>query len=574
MDMRTTVLDLLRTLKPPVHLATLSTAYKQRMGRSMKADAKMSVLHYVREKLTEDVVIEGAGNDTFMRVATPTTRTSAWVRACIHTNGPILASMVGRLYREAHGEPFAEKFPEGVGRFMRKHLVDELTFEAQKGQEVLVDVKRRGETRSFIDERSKKLRKADRKRERPDGAVDGAADGAAEGAEEHDDRATTGAVAGVRLFERGSAGAYVRRSERILVVGEADFSWAASLVRAPLSEGSSRKRLTCTSYDSWETLQRKYGGGIVQENVEALRAAGASVVHEVDATAVSRVPKLRARGPFDIVVFHFPHTGTDGGLTASIAENRALLRAFLADAADRSILGAEGEVHITLVHRYPYTAWLAAVGARSAHGQPAPGSEVSAAAARATAPCPSPTETAVAAAKRAVSEAAKAASRAAKALKEACSAAETAAAEQAKAAAREQARAAAQQLQRAVAAGESSAASQGTPDDIARASDGSSREVAPPALAYAGAVPFDFGAFPGYSHQATTRVEGGALDVATRCLTHVWRRSGGGGAVAASALAGVGFCDAPTAAARAAADEAKPPSAKRQKKHKATRVKV
>ena len=55
------------------------------------------------------------------------------------------------------------------------------------------------------------------------------------------------------------------------------------------------------------------------------------------------------------------------------------------------------------------------------------------------------------------------------------------------------------------------------------AADGS----AVPPLAYLGAAPFEFGAFGGYQHRATSRVDGGdggALDVATRCLTHVWRR--------------------------------------------------
>ena len=51
------------------------------------------------------------------------------------------------------------------------------------------------------------------------------------------------------------------------------------------------------------------------------------------------------------MVFHFPHTGTDAGLAASIDENRALLRDFLAAAA--AVLRPGGEVHVTLV-RCPY----------------------------------------------------------------------------------------------------------------------------------------------------------------------------------------------------------------------------
>ena len=43
-------------------------------------------------------------------------------------------------------------------------------------------------------------------------------------------------------------------------------------------------------------------------------------------------------------------------------------------------------------------------------------------------------------------------------------------------------------------------------------------------LTYLGAADFDFTDYPGYRHQATTHIEGGALDVVTRCLTHAWCR--------------------------------------------------
>ena len=42
-----------------------------------------------------------------------------------------------------------------------------------------------------------------------------------------------------------------------------------------------------------------------------------------------------------------------------MSRGQALLSAFLAAAAP--LLAPNGEVHITLVHRYPYTAWLRAV---------------------------------------------------------------------------------------------------------------------------------------------------------------------------------------------------------------------
>ena len=45
----------------------------------------------------------------------------------------------------------------------------------------------------------------------------------------------------------------------------------------------------------------------------------------------------------------------------------------------------------------------------------------------------------------------------------------------------------------------------------------------------AGSAPFDFAAYPGYRHQATTA--GSELEVGTRCRTYAWRRA----AVAAAA---------------------------------------
>ena len=510
-DAKPTVLELLRTLKPPVHVAALSTAYKQKTGRALKADAGTNVLRFVREQLGDNVVLMGEGNDTFMRLATPSVRAAGWVRDCVRDNGPILASMVGRLYREAHGMPFAEAFPEGVGRFMRAHLSEELAFELQKGQEILVDLKRRGDARSFLRETSKKYRKGSQ------GEEAGDEDKGSKGS--HDSSMQLNAC---RLSSRGCAAAYRVPSERILVVGEADFSWSASLLQhdghggggAPPG-GPRWRRLTCTSYDEHETLVAKYGRP-VSEHVSALRAAGASVLHGVDATRLESADgrsdlesadgmgeALRARGPFHVIAFQFPHAGGDAGLAASIDENRRLLREFLHAASSPQMLAHDGEVHVTLVHRYPYTAWLRGigVGATSTEGS------LSAPAAATT----GGGGVGIVEAKRACAEAAKAAAKASKAAKEAVAPEEVAAAAAAKEAARAAARAAAKQAKEAAGS------------DAAAGAAGATG-----ALAYVGAVPFEFGAFGGYRHQATSRVEGGALDVATQCLTHVWVRPAGG----------------------------------------------
>lgn len=334
-DPRGTVLELLRTMKPPVHVAVLALEYKKRSGRSIKQVAKRGMLQYLKTDLKSEVVVMGEGNDAFVRLSTPVARAVHWIRGCIEENGPILASMVGRLYLEAHGKPFAENgFPEGIGRFMRDKLADELQFETQKGQEILVDAKRRGDPRGFLNAASKKQRKK---------APDKSGSGNAQQPET--------LLPACRLADRGWKMVYGVPTERVLVVGEADFSWSASLVHLPEAPGAPvapetskrRRRLTCTSFDSLATVRAKYGS-TVDRHIASLRACGASVLHDVDATSLAALKPVRSRGPFDLVAFHFPHVGGDGGLASSIEENRLLLCNFLRGIGLSDLLADDGEV--------------------------------------------------------------------------------------------------------------------------------------------------------------------------------------------------------------------------------------
>lgn len=536
-EQRSAVLGALGQLKPPVHIAALAVAYKSAHGCTIKDSYKGGMLRFVKAELADEVVLKGEGNDTFVQLRTPAARAANWICECVEVNGPILVSMVGRLYQEAHGRPFAQDgFPEGIGRFMRERLREELVFEPQKGQEVLVEMRRRGDARAFLGATSKKLRKQ-----------------GAHGGEGEDGEDGTS-----RLAMRGScAAAYSVPSERVLIVGEADFSWSASLVADAAATGGGaesgggdatprRRRLACTSFDSLPTLRVKYGAA-VDAHLRALKASGASALHGIDATGLSREEALRARGPFEVIAFHFPHVGGDGGLASSIDENRKMLGAFLDECAQPAVLSADGEVHVTLVHRYPYTAWLAGVrgsgrgGSSHAAGVCAGGSAFASTSCRAganpaggsaggSATGAAPAAAAIQAAKAAGAEAARRAVAAAKAAKAAATEAEAAAAAQAKEEAKVMAKAASAALRQATA----DAAAAAAPE--ADAADGGTRGAAaaePHALVYVGAEPFEFGAFPAYKHQATSKVDNGALDVATRCLTHVWCRQGASRATAA-----------------------------------------
>ena len=133
-DDRALVLDALRSLKPPVHIAALAQAFKAKSGRNIKEAYKGGMLRFVKLELADEVVLMGEGNDAFVRLATPTTRAASWVRECVQANGPILASMVGRLYHEATGTAFNTALPDagGIIKYMRNQLADDLSFEAQK----------------------------------------------------------------------------------------------------------------------------------------------------------------------------------------------------------------------------------------------------------------------------------------------------------------------------------------------------------------------------------------------------------------------------------------------------------
>jgi hypothetical protein len=240
--------------------------------------------------------------------------------------------------------------------------------------------------------------------------------------------------------------AYAEPSARLLVLGEADFSFGAALLRL-CADGVRLRHMACTSFDERATLHSKYGAAAVEGHVAKLKAVGATVLHGIDATRMSQVAAVANRAPFDIIVFPFPHAGGAGGLAASIEENRGLLRELIAEAP--KVLALDGELHVTLVHRYPYTAWI--------DGLTAPPNKQKKAGKKA---------------------------KNAKKKKE-----------------------------------EEHVGGAHADADAADADASGS-------LCYLGAQTFDFDVLPGYQHRATSRVEGndgGALDVSTACVTHVWR---------------------------------------------------
>jgi len=270
----------------------------------------------------------GTGNDTFVRLATPTARAVHWVRQTVRELGPILVSMVGRLYHKAHGTHFTHDFPQGVTKFLSQHLQDELDFEEQKGQEQLVELKAAHAVRFFVPEKKR--------------------GGPASAPAREDLVKGRLAVPGVPY----------RTGDKILVVGDADFSWSAALSKLWGRGGA--EGLVASSYEAKQKITNKYPK--TRAHLDELNRAGATVQHSVDAMTLGQEGNTKCGKNFDTIVFNFPHTGTDSGLEASIEANQALLRGFLTTAPGLLAQKAKGgqtpgEIHVTLVNRYPYTAW-------------------------------------------------------------------------------------------------------------------------------------------------------------------------------------------------------------------------
>ncbi|BGO92420.1 hypothetical protein NBRC10512_007502 [Rhodotorula toruloides] len=152
-----------------------------------------------------------------------------------------------------------------------------------------------------------------------------------------------------------------RRGERILLVGEGNFSFSHSLLLPHSTSASSSSSLPppqplitpsfllCTSYDSPSTAAEKYPD--LETHVSALREAGATVLFGIDATRLEDHKEVRefcgmgAKGKgkereeegkvgFDKIVFNFPHVGqgiTDQ--TRNIRANQTLLLDFYRSAS-------------------------------------------------------------------------------------------------------------------------------------------------------------------------------------------------------------------------------------------------
>jgi len=142
--------------------------------------------------------------------------------------------------------------------------------------------------------------------------------------------------------------------QRILLVGEGDFSFAMALA----SRRGSRN-LVATSYDSLHTVKEKYPNSVA--TVRTLREAGVEVFGGIDCTRLgvdgAHAEVVAPEGKkllWDRIAFNFPHVG--GGTEADVDCNQKLLSAFF-EACKPLLHPARGHAVVTLRNTSFYRGW-------------------------------------------------------------------------------------------------------------------------------------------------------------------------------------------------------------------------
>ncbi|EGF76846.1 hypothetical protein BATDEDRAFT_5132, partial [Batrachochytrium dendrobatidis JAM81] len=145
--------------------------------------------------------------------------------------------------------------------------------------------------------------------------------------------------------------------DTVLLVGEGNFSFAASLIQ----ELSGTLHLTATSYDSHSTVVSKYPDSV--ENLALLADWESTTLFNIDATVLHKTKLLKSKR-FDCIIFNFPHVGLGiKDQTRNIQQNQTLISDFLASAmhllTSRSLYGdsKDGVIYITVKTGMPYDLW-------------------------------------------------------------------------------------------------------------------------------------------------------------------------------------------------------------------------
>lgn len=152
-----------------------------------------------------------------------------------------------------------------------------------------------------------------------------------------------------------------KESDKILLVGEGDFSFACSIIKGGLVKNNT---LICTGLDSEEEVKTKYPN-TAPENLQWLLSQADSGIHvetifEIDGTKLHNTKPLsdgNNLGTFDTVIFNFPHCGNSiKDQHRNILQHQKLMVSFF-DSAKKMIKKKGGRIVVTLFEGEPYVSW-------------------------------------------------------------------------------------------------------------------------------------------------------------------------------------------------------------------------
>lgn len=133
----------------------------------------------------------------------------------------------------------------------------------------------------------------------------------------------------------------------ILLVGEGDFSFALAFTNR-----FSHATVLATSLDSVEEVASKYP--LANETLSKLADNGVEIMHQIDATKLSKYKPIKALPSPLTVVFNFPHLGNSiSDQDRNIRQHQELVMQFFNQCSE---IGAK-EVVMTLFCGEPYDSW-------------------------------------------------------------------------------------------------------------------------------------------------------------------------------------------------------------------------
>mmetsp|Transcript_13508 Transcript_13508/g.29646 ORF Transcript_13508/g.29646 Transcript_13508/m.29646 type:complete len:345 (-) Transcript_13508:20-1054(-) len=153
--------------------------------------------------------------------------------------------------------------------------------------------------------------------------------------------------------ERHNLGLY-NEGDRILLVGEGNFSFALSLCRILGPEGCAGG-IFATAFDSEQAVKRKYADAAQNRKEIEEKFSGVTLVG-VDATRLHQISEFR--DSFTKIVFNFPHLGSgEKDVEKSIADHQELLSKFFISAVQCLRPDCKTEIHVALKTGQPYKSW-------------------------------------------------------------------------------------------------------------------------------------------------------------------------------------------------------------------------